>query len=260
MEQERNRSEAAEIGRRIRLVRSKLNVTQQQIAEAMQVKPVKVSQYECGKCVPRREQLVAFCALCGVSMEWMLGGGSDEIVFLRPPEEGTPRERLVQMREELGLTQAALARKLGVNSSYISHLETGRIPVTERFAERIEGRIGIGRFWILYGDSTQKEYPLTREMLEYLRSDDRLRRQIWERMEAGNAKHENEQKPGSRIQTRRREMGVTQQQLADRVHVTQASLSRIESGMVKPSRKTLDALSEALDVTREWILGVEAAE
>ena len=79
-------------------------------------------------------------------------------------------------------------------------------------------------------------------------------------MEARNAKHENEQKPGSRIQTRRREMGFTQQQLADRVDVTQASLSRIESGMVKPSRKTLDALSEALDVTREWILGVETAE
>jgi len=39
--------------------------------------------------------------------------------------------------------------------------------------------------------------------------------------------------------------GLTQQQLADRMHTTQAVIARLESGLVKPSTRTLERLATA---------------
>lgn len=39
--------------------------------------------------------------------------------------------------------------------------------------------------------------------------------------------------------------GLTQQQLAHRMHTTQAVIARLESGRVKPSTRTLERLAEA---------------
>jgi ribosome-binding protein aMBF1 (putative translation factor) len=39
--------------------------------------------------------------------------------------------------------------------------------------------------------------------------------------------------------------GLTQQQLADRMHTTQAVIARLESGQVKPSTRTLERLAAA---------------
>jgi len=39
--------------------------------------------------------------------------------------------------------------------------------------------------------------------------------------------------------------GLTQQQLADRMHTTQAVIARLESGRVKPSTRTLQRLAAA---------------
>jgi ribosome-binding protein aMBF1 (putative translation factor) len=39
--------------------------------------------------------------------------------------------------------------------------------------------------------------------------------------------------------------GLTQQQLADRMHTTQAVIARLESGRVKPSTRTLERLAAA---------------
>jgi len=39
--------------------------------------------------------------------------------------------------------------------------------------------------------------------------------------------------------------GLTQQQLADRMHTTQAVIARLESGRAKPSTRTLERLAAA---------------
>jgi len=39
--------------------------------------------------------------------------------------------------------------------------------------------------------------------------------------------------------------GLTQEQLADPMHTTQAVIARLESGRVKPSTRTLERLAEA---------------
>jgi ribosome-binding protein aMBF1 (putative translation factor) len=47
---------------------------------------------------------------------------------------------------------------------------------------------------------------------------------------------------GAMIEARAR-AGLTQEQLADRMHRTQAVIARVESGRVKPSTRTLEPLA-----------------
>jgi transcriptional regulator with XRE-family HTH domain len=59
----------------------------------------------------------------------------------------------------------------------------------------------------------------------------------------------------SRIKMRRRELKLTQTELAKEANLTPAAISQFESGARKPSFKTLSSLSDALKVTTDYLLG-----
>ena len=59
----------------------------------------------------------------------------------------------------------------------------------------------------------------------------------------------------SRIKKRRRELKLTQTELAKEANLTPAAISQFESGTRKPSFKTLSSLSDALKVTTDYLLG-----
>ena len=59
----------------------------------------------------------------------------------------------------------------------------------------------------------------------------------------------------SRIKLRRRELKLTQTELAKVANLTPAAISQFESGARKPSFKTLSSLSDALKVTTDYLLG-----
>ena len=59
----------------------------------------------------------------------------------------------------------------------------------------------------------------------------------------------------SRIKMRRRELKLTQTELAKEANLTPAAISQFESGTRKPSFKTLSSLSDALRVTTDYLLG-----
>lgn len=54
---------------------------------------------------------------------------------------------------------------------------------------------------------------------------------------------------GSKIKKRRKEIGLTQQQLADKVNISLNFMGKIEVAFSKPSLDTLIDLAEALDTT-----------
>lgn len=59
----------------------------------------------------------------------------------------------------------------------------------------------------------------------------------------------------SRIKERRRELKMTQTELAKEANLTPAAISQFESGTRKPSFNTLSSLSDALKVTTDYLLG-----
>lgn len=64
---------------------------------------------------------------------------------------------------------------------------------------------------------------------------------------------------GEVLETARRARGLTQAQLADRVGITQAALSRYENDLRDPDRDTLAGLADALGVTPGFLTGAGRA-
>ena len=60
---------------------------------------------------------------------------------------------------------------------------------------------------------------------------------------------------GDRVRRRRKELALTQQQLAVAAGVNQGYLSSIERGQVNPTRRMIDALSIALDMPQGVLIG-----
>lgn len=60
---------------------------------------------------------------------------------------------------------------------------------------------------------------------------------------------------GALIATRRKSLGLTQGELAERVDIEQESMSRIETGSITPSLSRLLSLADALDCSIESLLG-----
>ncbi len=76
-------------------------------------------------------------------------------------------------------------------------------------------------------------------------------------MNKGSKKSEKVDKVVSRIKLRRRELEMTQTELANVANLTPAAISQFESSTRKPSFNTLASLSDALKVTTDYLLGKE---
>ncbi len=63
---------------------------------------------------------------------------------------------------------------------------------------------------------------------------------------------------GNIIRTRRKELGLTQAQLAEKINSNVYYVSKIETGARKPGSKFLVALSNALEIPADTLLGVES--
>ena len=59
---------------------------------------------------------------------------------------------------------------------------------------------------------------------------------------------------GQKIHRLREEKGLTQMQLAELIHMSDRTISRIEIGMVQPELSTLTALSRELKVSLDFLL------
>jgi transcriptional regulator with XRE-family HTH domain len=55
--------------------------------------------------------------------------------------------------------------------------------------------------------------------------------------------------------TARRAAGLTQEELADQLGITQAALSRYENDLANPDDATVEWMSEILDVSPDFLTG-----
>ena len=66
---------------------------------------------------------------------------------------------------------------------------------------------------------------------------------------------------GERIKLARKNAGLTQTELADRIGVKYSAIHKYESGLVvNLKRETIDAISKALDVRPSWLMCMEDKE
>lgn len=60
---------------------------------------------------------------------------------------------------------------------------------------------------------------------------------------------------GQRIQQRRKELGMTQEELAELLTTNQFQVSRYETGKNSPTAEVIKTLADVLEVSADWLLG-----
>jgi transcriptional regulator with XRE-family HTH domain len=121
------------LGERMRIARLEANLTQQQVADALEVNHSAISQYEHGRHTPTLQMLNAFCDLTRVDLGWLARGEEGDGVAAEStqPSPDLPGltgfgERWKQARVTAGLSQEQVAHALDVSRVSVSHYESGR--------------------------------------------------------------------------------------------------------------------------------------
>lgn len=70
------------IGNRIRKKRTDIGLNQKELAERVAISPSAINQYEKGDKVPSTETLVKLAKVLGITTDYLLGGTSEEDLFL----------------------------------------------------------------------------------------------------------------------------------------------------------------------------------
>ncbi len=60
-----------------------------------------------------------------------------------------------------------------------------------------------------------------------------------------------------RLKEKRKEVGLYQKQLADKIGVAQSVIARYEKGLARPGIDTLMHLAQVLDTTTDYLLGLK---
>jgi len=64
---------------------------------------------------------------------------------------GNPSERFRKVQDEVGLSNAEMARRLMLSETYISDIRNGRDPVSPKTADNVERAFGYRKNWLLAG-------------------------------------------------------------------------------------------------------------
>lgn len=181
-------------GKRIRDLRKRMNISAESFGRRCNISANQLFLIEDGKS-PVTEALVSRIlnefgsSNSDMLLSW-LSGETDDLNIRGVPlgnQEERAVERLRQVFEKSGLSQREFCKRLGVSSSNLTYIFAGKQKFTENFARKIESEFKVGADWLLYGDETAKNYPLTDYVIYYLKSNEELRKMIWQMVEESEA-------------------------------------------------------------------------
>ncbi len=191
----------------LKSLREQFDLTQQELAQLLQVSPVTVTAWETGKSCPRRSNLAQIAAMREADQEEI-----DEALGRQPVPDisGIDVKRL---RRRLGLTQNALAELIGVSAAAVTSWETGKT-IPSRDNRRALAELS--------------EKPLSEVEEELTRSGIML-------------PHEEAMSP-EEIRQIRTAAGLSQRELAKEIGVSVNSVSNWETGRTAPRRASVKEL------------------
>ncbi len=248
-------AEKTAVARRLLQARREVQLTQKRIGDMIGYSGATVCQNE-HSFQSGQKYLDAFCKALRVDPEWVLKGGSDS-VKRTVQNQATAADRFSQIRRERELTPVTMGRMIGVSGAQVSAMESGKMPIPEKVMERVETNLGYGREWLIFGDETQKYWPMNSRMIRYLKDHPQKRQEIWERIreeENGPEDTHSLQTPGDRIRGIRTERRIRQTEFALLLGVKQSTVSRLESGEISLSGIMAEKICRVLNVSQEWLL------
>lgn len=208
-------------GERIAEQRKKLGLSQEELAEKLNISQKSISKYELGDRKPQYKVLVRMAEYFGVTTDYLLGLG-DIMETNEKSNEIAQRMgwNIKKLREQKGLTQQELAVRVDVAQATVANWESGRREPDINILIRIAKLFNVTLDELVMKELTPP-IPMYARNLEYLR----------------------------------KKRGMSQQEIAELVGLkNKSSISLIEAGKYELSVANLEKLADFFGVTMDQII------
>lgn len=138
-------------------------------------------------------------------------------------------KRIEILRKRLGLTQERFAQALGYTAMRISRYEKGEAEPTENDLLKICSRYHVHIEWLCGIDESAI-------------------------FEDGIILQNDRESIANRLKNIRKERNLTQKELANRIHIQQGTISKIETQQVDLSEDVAERIANGLDVGKKWLM------
>lgn len=209
---------------RLKELRKQSGLTQQQVAEYLDITQSAYAQWETGRINPKKETIQKFADLFNVSYDYLWHGTSEPQTTnaITETNSGTFPERLRQLRTEADLTQQQLADIVGTTQQNIAFWETGRQRPKQPSLIKLANYFNVSIDYLLVGKAQAEEkLSVFPERLKQLRVEAKL----------------------------------TQQQMAEAFNIKQPTYAQWETGRTKPKGETLEKFADFFNVSTDYLLG-----
>ncbi|GAW91739.1 helix-turn-helix domain-containing protein [Calderihabitans maritimus] len=139
------------VGRRIRQLREEKGLTLVECGRRAGISYTHISEIERGNTCPSLKTLEKLARVLEVPLTYFLSNGSF----------ATMGDRIRKLREAQGLTQAKLARQIGISDSLIAQVETGKAQPSLNTLERLADVLGVSpSYFLAKEDEFRRDNPV----------------------------------------------------------------------------------------------------
>ena len=271
------------LGERIAEQRKKLGLSQEELAEKLNISQKSISKYELGDRKPQYKVLVRMAEYFGVTVDYLLRS-TDTQDFGICDCGNTIKE----LRTEAGMTQEELGMLLNVQNAAVSKYESGKVPLTGETLLKLSKIFNVSTDYLLGAEEgntmiggkiaeLRKEQGLNQKELAKKIGVSRSALSLYEidRREPDLetvkkiaslfgvttdyllGAEEGNTMIGKRINELRKSSGMTQEELGKKLGVIKQTVSSWENDSSEPNHAATIALAKLFGVTTDYLLGAE---
>lgn len=145
------------------------------------------------------------------------------------------KDRVKQIREYFGLSQAQFARKIDRTSGFIANVETGRVKMSDDTVDVVSRIFGVDRDWLVFG--TGEMFSSGKETV-----------------------HIDREGACNRVKMIRKHAGLTQENFALSIGYSRMLIHFIEVKESMPTNEFLSKVSSVYEVSYNWLLTGEGEQ
>lgn len=166
----------------MRELRSYLKISVKDFSAKLGVAPTTLYWYENGGTLTE-SHIKDICQAFDVDKEYFKGTMTLDDAIDYSGYNHQRIERIRELMSEKGIkTNKDLSKRSGVSTTRLSDIMAEKNKLTEDKARKIADALDVGVDWILYGEERKKEFPVNREVIDWLWEHPEERERIWEKM------------------------------------------------------------------------------
>lgn len=137
---------------KLKVLRKKKGLTQQEVADLIHVDRVRITNWENGKREPNFEKLSMLACIFDVSIDFLLSENleisKETYLKLKEEKKNLFSVRLKELRLQHGFSQEELAEKIGIKQNSYSDWENGKCKPNYEKLEKLADFFGVSLDWL----------------------------------------------------------------------------------------------------------------